>query len=170
MFGRPVSLSAEVTVSLGSFLLTHKCGFFLDCEFCISDLLVFGCTLRGISALSLCFILFIPVFTVVTVQFYCLQYQLQFQWTFDKFFSGFLVVDGRSIFISDDIFGCDIVEFTFSFDVYQPFPYSSNISPYSCLILKKWALLWKTFLVGKNVFLNNLKSSCRLISFSSFLH
>ena len=67
IFGCPIGLSAKMAVSFGSFLVTRKCGFSLGCGFCVSDLFVFGCTFRGISALSFCFAFFILVFRVTIV-------------------------------------------------------------------------------------------------------
>ena len=50
------------------------------------------------------------------------------------------------------------------------FQYSSKVWLSSCFILKKWALLWKTFLTGRNVFLNSVNNSGNLTSFISRPH
>ena len=85
-------------------------------------------------------------------------------------FRGHFVVDRSCKFLGDDVFGCDSVEFAFPFNIYQPFPILIQCLTVFLFDIEEFALLWKAFLVGKKVFLNSLKNSCRLISFSSFPH
>ena len=89
--------------------------------------------------------------------------------SFDEF--DFFVGYGRSKFVSDDFYGCDSVEFIISFYVYQPFPILLQRFISFLIYVENWALLWNTFLVGRNVrgrvFLNSFDSSGRQTSFRS---
>ena len=162
----PVRFSGKVAIS-NILLLIRIIRSLLPYWFCLP---IYSEELPEDVFLCFYFWIFVPVFTVVIVQFDSFQYHLYFQWSFDEFVLYFRIVFCGFNFVSN-FFGCQSVEHALFFDIHDFFfQYSSRVLLSFCLILKNWALLWNTFFMGKHVFLNNFSSSCRLMSFSSLLH